>query len=129
MKKSKNLGIMMDHSTAVLIDMSGNPIVPDTINAQTRFREKEENDGLDESMRQNIEKQQLTEYFQNLIVVIQQYDRVLLFGPTEAKSELFNYMNTNHHTGKIKIEIRPTDKMTKNQMNAFARSHFGIKSE
>ena len=129
MKNSKNLGIMMDHSVAVLIDASGVAVVPDTIYALKRIREKQENDGLDESMQQNVEKQQLAEYYQNLIEIFQQYDRVLLFGPTEAKSELFNYAKTSKQAGKTKIEIGTTDKMTRNQRNAFVRSYFGDKSE
>lgn len=115
---------MMDHTVATLIDASGFPIMPDTIYALQHIRERQENDGLDESMLQNIEQQQLTEYFKNLIEIIQQHDHVLLFGPTEAKTQLFNYINDSKQAGKTKIEISSTDKMTRNQRNAFVKSHF-----
>jgi hypothetical protein len=49
---------------------------------------------------------------------------VLLFGPTNAKVELHNYLKKDLHFKKIKIDIEPTDKMTNNEKDAFVKNHF-----
>ena len=46
---------------------------------------------------------------------------VLLFGPTDAKVELFNIMEADQRFAKIKIEVKHADKMTKNQQHAFVK--------
>jgi len=56
--------------------------------------------------------------------VIKNYDEVLLFGPSEAKAELYNILKAEHQFTKIKIEIKQTDKLTENQQHAFVRDYF-----
>jgi len=56
--------------------------------------------------------------------VIKEFDDVLLFGPTSAKNELLNLLRQNHLFEKIKIELKPADKMTENQQQAFVREYF-----
>jgi len=46
---------------------------------------------------------------------IEDYDAVLLFGPTDAKVELFNLLKADKQFDKIKIETVPSEKMTGNQ--------------
>lgn len=53
-----------------------------------------------------------------------QYEEVLLFGPTEAKNELLNLLQADHHFDKINIEIRQANKMTENQQHAFVKEYF-----
>jgi hypothetical protein len=54
------------------------------------------------------------------------YDEVILFGPTDAKSELYNLLKNDHHFDKIRIEVKPADKMTENQQQAFVKKYFSI---
>lgn len=52
------------------------------------------------------------------------YDNVLLFGPTNAKDELNNYLNKDLHFKNIQITVESADKMTDNQKGAFVKAYF-----
>jgi len=56
--------------------------------------------------------------------VIKNYEDVIIFGPTNAKSELLNILKADHHFEKIKLEIEQTDKMSQNQQHAFVTDYF-----
>jgi hypothetical protein len=49
---------------------------------------------------------------------------VLLFGPTNAKKELYNLLKEDSHYSGIKIKIMETDKMNPKQKQAFVIQHF-----
>ncbi len=63
-------------------------------------------------------------YYRNLGDIIRNYDSVLLFGPTEAKVELFNTLRKDLRFANIKIEIKHTGKMTEKQKYAFVKFYF-----
>jgi hypothetical protein len=77
-----------------------------------------------ESLMHHKEQQQLSSYYKKLSAIIKDYKRVLLFGPTSAKVELFDLLRNDQHFDAIKIEIKETDKMTANQKDAFVKSYF-----
>ena len=77
-----------------------------------------------ESMMLNKQKQQQAAYYKKLGEEIMNYDEVILFGPTNAKVELLNMLQTRLHFKKIKIEVAGADKMTENQQHAFVRDYF-----
>ena len=123
MKTIKQLGIWMDHSMAHLIEIGNEATTTNNVIAQ----EGEQDDPLnklDESMIQNKEQNQLSAFFKKLVEVIKKYDEVLLFGPTNAKAELFNELKNDLHFDQIKIEMKTTDQMTENQMQAFVKEFF-----
>ncbi|MBN2174338.1 MAG: hypothetical protein JW731_09410 [Bacteroidales bacterium] len=124
MKSKKKLGIWMDHSTAHLMALTNDIIVTNIVVSQSESHEKIENLKLDESLMQNREQNQLADFFKSLIDVIKDYDEVLLFGPTDAKNELFNLLKEDRHFENIIIEVKPADKMTTNQEEAFVKDHF-----
>jgi ADP-heptose:LPS heptosyltransferase len=72
------------------------------------------------------EQGEQADYYRELADLIRQYDEVLLFGPTEAKTELYNTFKDNHLFSEIKVEIRPADKMTENQQHTFVSSYFKV---
>lgn len=72
----------------------------------------------------NDEQQKQHAYYDKLGDVIKNYDRVVLFGPTSAKEELFNRIKKDRAFEKIKIEIKHADKMTDNQQHAFVKNYF-----
>jgi hypothetical protein len=49
---------------------------------------------------------------------------VLLFGPTNAKLELSNFLKKDLHFKDIKIDIEAADKMSDNEKLAFVKAHF-----
>ena len=44
----------------------------------------------------NKEQQQQTAYFKQLADVIKNYDAVVLFGPTDAKAQLYNILKADN---------------------------------
>ena len=126
MKSTKQLGIWMDHSIAHLINFTNGTVATKTLKSPSAFPEQVQNLRLDESLMNNKEQNQLSDYFKILSDVIQDYEEVLLFGPTNAKNELFNLLKDNRHFEKIKIEVKSADKMTENQQQAFVKEFFSI---
>lgn len=123
MNKSKCLGIWIDHSKANIIDFSNEnsnlSIHPKSIDA-------EENHSLNRGDKKMHNKEQdiLSKYYKNITEVIINYDDVLLFGPTDAKLELFNVLKDDPHFNKINITIKPANKMTEPEQNAFVKEYF-----
>jgi len=125
MKTTKRLGIWMDHSTANLIEFTDDKTASIAVDAQVGEQDEPLN-ARDETMIQNKEQNELSDYFKRISEVIKDYDEVLLFGPTHAKDELNNLLKEDHHFDEVKIEIKPADNMTENQQEAFIREHFNI---
>lgn len=123
MKTPKKLGIWMDHSTAHIIEFKNNAIVSNTIESLSVQGEKQ-NFGKDESLKHNTEQDQLSEFFKRLSAIIKDYSEVIIFGPTNAKTELYNLLKEDRHFNSIKIDIETTDNLTENQMHAFVKEHF-----
>jgi stalled ribosome rescue protein Dom34 len=119
MTTKKKLGIWMDHSAAHVIEFSENPFEVETIESKFTHQEKEKSLAKGESHLHQKEQQFLVDYFKRIAKVILNYDKVILFGPTNAKTELFNYLSEDSRFLKIKFYIKETDKM-----NAFQRQNF-----
>lgn len=119
MKANKKIGIWMDHSSAHIIEFSVNSFEVETIESKFTHLEKEKSLAKGESHLHQKEQHFLADYFKRIAKVILNYDKVILFGPTNAKTELFNYLSEDNRFVKIKIYIEETDKM-----NAFQRQNF-----
>lgn len=124
MKSVKKLGIWMDHSIAHLMEISNDTMETNTLESTPAFPEQIQNLRMDESLMHNKEQNQHKDFFKNLCDVIKDYDEVLLFGPTDAKTELFNILKENRQFDKIRIEVKPADNMTRNQEEAFVKEYF-----
>lgn len=124
MQSLKRLGIWMDHSNAHLIEFEADTDDVKAIESKFTHQEKESSLQRSENLMHNKEQQQQGAYYKQLGEVIKNYDEVILFGPTDAKTELFNLLSADLHFSKIKIEVTQTDKMTENQEQAFVRDHF-----
>ncbi len=114
----------MDHSTAHLMEYTatgGEEAVVDSSFART---EKEHSVGSSENVIHNKEHQHLAEFYKKLGDAIKNFDQVVLFGPTNAKSELLNALRTDHRFENIKIEVQQADKMTEKQLHAFVKDYF-----
>lgn len=124
MKTTKHLGIWMDHANAHLMELTNGPIKTITINAALSHQEKESTLEKSEKGMHQKEIHETSAYYKQLGKTMLNYDDVLLFGPTDAKTELFNLLRTEHNFDNIKIQVKPADKMTENQEHAFIREHF-----
>ena len=114
----------MDHSSAQVFDFTSGTIVKTEILSKFTHEDKQETASRSESIMHNKEQHLQAEYYKELTQLIKKYDEVLLFGATDAKTELSNILNKEHLYLKIKIELINTDKMTDNQKDAFVKNHF-----
>ena len=122
MKTNNNLGIWMDHSTANLMDRI--PKNNRSINSDFTASTKEEALGKSESLMHNKRQQMHEAYYKEISEEIKKYNHVLLFGPTNAKVELHNYLKKDSHFNNTKIDVESADKMTDNEKDAFVKNHF-----
>ena len=122
--KATKLGIWMDHEHAHLTEFTSEPMKTTTIGSKSTHQVKEQSIHRGENHMHTKDQHLESSYYKELSEIIKQYNEVILFGPTLAKKELFNFMSKDHlHEGQT-ITIQPADKMTENQMHAFVRKHF-----
>lgn len=123
MKTQKNLGIWMDHSIANCIDLKSNK---HTHSIVSKFTEDIKEEALTKSEKgMHNKRQQMQEaYYKEISEEILNYNHVVLFGPTNANIELYNYLNKDLHFKDIDIDVESADKMTDNQKVAFVKKHF-----
>ncbi len=124
MTKAINLGIWMDHSIAHIMEYSPDSMASKTIESEFTQQEKSESRSKGESQMHNKAQNLQSAYYQQLGDVIKDYEAVVLFGPTDAKTELFNLLRADQQFEDIKIDVQPADKMTENQQHAFVKAHF-----
>jgi stalled ribosome rescue protein Dom34 len=124
MKTIKKLGICMDHANAHLIEFSDEVKPTATISLDFDIQDKDETQNRSESEMHNKQQQRQNAYYKKLAAIIKDFGEVVLFGPTNAKSELFNSLRENHQFDNIKIEVINADKMTDNQQHEFVRDYF-----
>ena len=123
MENKKNIGIWMDYSTAELIDLN-HQVDKKSIESDFTYDTEKETLSRSESIMHNKEQQMNEAYYKELADVIVNYEHVLLFGPTNAKAELHNYLNKDLHFKNIQIDVAAADKMTDNEKQAFVKNHF-----
>jgi hypothetical protein len=124
MIKTKRLGIWIDHSSAHVTEFTPDILETKTLTSDFTYQDKQQTLARSENVMHNKEQQQQTEYYKKLGEVIRNYTDVVLFGPTDAKVELFNSLRKDHRFDKIKIGISQTDKMTEQQQHAFIKEYF-----
>lgn len=121
---ASNLGIWMDHSSAELMEFGTDFSETKTIESEFTKEVKEQSLNKSEHLMHNKEQHQQSEYYKKLGEVIKNYEKVVLFGPTNAKVELLDLLKADHHFDKIRIEVKQTNKMTKAQRHDFVQEHF-----
>lgn len=125
METQNNLGIWMDYANANLIDLKSKKkshIISSSFTSDIKQEVLERS----EYTMNNKERQMDEAFYKEISEVMLNYKNVLLFGPTNAKSELHNYLKKNLHFNDIKIDVKPADKMTDNQQVAFVRKYFEV---
>lgn len=114
----------MDYAHAHLIEFSSELKETKTITSDFTHQDRDETLRRSENEMHNKEQQKHTTYYKKLAEVIDKFDEVLLYGPTNAKSELFNFLKENHKYDDIKIEVQDTDKMTDDEQHRFVKDYF-----
>jgi hypothetical protein len=124
MQKNRLLGIWMDHSNAFLMELKGDDIVTNIVISESGHQEEEHRGTWHEKRIHTKEQHLQSIYYKKLGEIIRDYQEVVLFGPTDAKTELLNVLNTDHLFENIKIDVLQCDKMTETQMHTFVKEYF-----
>ena len=124
MNIAKHLGIWMDHSEAHLIAQDGDSIGITVIKSDFSHQDKQETLHRSENTMHHKEQHLQAEFYKKISQVILKYDDIIVFGPTNAKQELFNILDEDALFDKIKIDVKQTDKMTENQEIVFVKEYF-----
>ncbi len=124
MTTQKKLGIWMDHAHAHLMEVTPGATETETVGSKFTDEAEDQDSAKGERLMHNKEQHEESAYYKELGKEILKYDDVLLFGPTDAKAELFNLLKADTHFQDIKIEMRQADKMTDNQQHAFVKDYF-----
>jgi stalled ribosome rescue protein Dom34 len=124
MNNTKKLGVWLDHSSAHMMEYKDSIEGIKTINSEYTEPVKQERGLHSEHLLHSKENQAQQFYYKKLIEAIKDYDEVLLFGPTNAKSELYNLIKADRRLEKLNIETKATDKMTNTEMLIFTNKHF-----
>lgn len=124
MSSENKLGIWMDHSKAQLIEFKKEALQTATITSNFDHDDMEEALNRSENLMHNKRQQQQAAYYGEISNAIKQYKEVLLFGPTDAKTELLNTLNKDLHFENIKIEVKSADNMSENEKLAFVKTHY-----
>ena len=124
MNNENKLGICMDHHTAKLIIYSSTNMKSETIVSFFTAEMKQESLSRSEHVMNNKEQNFQQEYYREIAQIIKQYTEIILFGPTNAKIELFNILKSDSHFDGIKINVESSDNLTEPQELAFVRDYF-----
>jgi hypothetical protein len=124
MKKIKQLGIWMDHSKAILIELYDHKIDSKEVVLKQMPLEQENVDTHEVKVHGKEQSHNQSVFFKEISDTIRDYKYVLLFGPTDAKNELFNLLKDDHNFENTAIELKTTDKMTLVEKQSFVVEYF-----
>ena len=125
MYKIKQLAIYMDFSNAYLMELTNKMIV--SRNIEFENNKKGQEDSLNRIAllsHSNAEHHLQSAYYIEISNIIRNYNQVVLFGPNDAKNELFRLLEFDHNFDNIKIQNVNTDTMTQNQIHDFVKEYF-----
>jgi stalled ribosome rescue protein Dom34 len=119
----RKLGVCMDHFSAHFIEFDSEHTVQKK-GPVFYSEEGSHHPGSSEQMKHNREQHLLTTYYKKIAEAIKEYSDIVLFGPTDAKTELLNTIKSDVHFAHIRMNTVPTDKMTENEQQAFVKNYF-----
>ena len=124
MENKRRMGVWMDYESAYLIELM--PLRVDAIVVKSKTSNPSKKRKLTTNDDNEINKQEelLLIFNKKIANEISKYGHVILFGTTEAKIELMEYLKTENAFKDIKIETEETEKMNDNQKHAFVKNYF-----
>ena len=126
METVKKIAVYMDHFMAIIIEYTNSAQAIKTIKSEFNRSEKREILQKGESQMQNKEQDMQLEFYSKLREELLSYDSVLLFGSTNAKTELLNILQADAKFLNVEFTLKNTDKLTENQQIAFVNDCFYI---
>jgi hypothetical protein len=126
MEKIKKIAVYMDHFTANIIEYINSAEAIKTIKSEFNRSEKKEILQKGESLIHNKEQNLQLEFYSKLREELLNYESVLLFGVTNAKTELLNILQADAKFLNVEFLLKNTDKLTDNEQIAFVNDCFYI---
>lgn len=132
---TKHIGLWIDHETALIIIISNSDQKIKKIESEVESHIKTlggsrtaspygPQDVATERKLERKRKQHLHQYYQKIIGVVKDADRIFIFGPGAAKSELEKEMKKSKELSLKIAGVEPADKMTDGQAIAKVRKFF-----
>lgn len=128
-----NVGVWVDHREAVVVRLSGSDAVTVNVKSDSESQLRRASDhpsGSFESLqvpsddtRERKRKQELKEYYQQLIPHMQDAEQIAIYGPGEAKKELQKTLHDTPLAEKI-CDVEAADRMTEAQFVAKVKNRF-----
>lgn len=126
MEKIKKVAVYMDHFTANIIEYINSAEAIKTIKSEFNRSEKKEILQKGESQIHNKEQNLQLEFYSKLREELLNYESVLLFGATNAKTELLHILQADAKFLNVEFTLKNTDKLTDNEQIAFVNDCFYI---
>jgi hypothetical protein len=126
METIKKIAVYMDHFMANIIEYSNSAEAIKTIKSEFNHFEKEKILQKGESHLHNKEQDMQQKFYLKLRKELLNYDSVLLFGSTNAKTELLNILQADAKFSNVAFTLKNTDKLTDNEQIAFVNDCFYI---
>lgn len=137
-KKKSQIGIWLDHAEAHFLHPAAPIETEETIESEYNSRERNAGEGADgiqlggyrstnnEHHKHQREQNALHQYYKDLQHKLIDYDEIFIFGPGQARSELYNLMKENQHFAGKQIQTATSDHLTEAQMKDKVNSHFAV---
>ena len=126
MTNTKKIGIYLDHAVAHLVEYIDGTRESKIIASQFTHERMVQSLNRSEKVMHNMEDHEQAEYYKVIRDEIRSFDFILLFGPTEAKSELHNILRADHQFETAVIVVKHCDKMTEPEIHTYVREYFSI---
>ncbi len=124
---NKKISIYLNYQTAHIIDFTSNPSEIKTVVCDFTHEEKLETLNKGEKTMHHKEQHEQAAYFKKLVAELNNYNEVLLFGPTKAKDELHNILKVDNHFTDVDIVVLKTDDMSEKEQERFVMNYFSKK--
>ncbi len=121
------MGVWMDHAAAHLMDFDGDVVDQPTVASAFTRQVMEASLQKGERLMHNREKRNELAYFKQIMAVLKEYHKILLFGPTDAKMQLANLLKQDMHFNNKTVTVRDAGKLTEHQEHAYVRDFFSGK--
>lgn len=126
MDKIKKIAVYMDHFMANIIEYTISAETVKTIKSEFNHFEKEKILQKGESHLHNKEQDLQQQFYSKLREELLGYKTVLLFGATNAKTELLNILQVDAKFSNVEFTLKNTDKLSDNEQIAFVNDCFYI---
>jgi stalled ribosome rescue protein Dom34 len=124
MKNTNQLGIYMDHSVASLIEFTVKPFEVQTILCEFPLEEKNASASKKNELKTRTKRAALNKFYNKIGRAVLKYDKIVLFGPSDAKIEFFDFLSEDEQFLKLKIELKDAVNMNVNQQHSFITEYF-----